>query len=425
MTIYEKNNFIDKLEKLYILQQNENFCEYKEKYWLQLKKIIYQTNNLIIPKFEQKYYHNKYFTKINIKNCINTITNFFLIKNAICLYFINGFFYQNYSNIENDFYKIIIHKRNTGLSIKNNYYNNYVSIYLAYIFSQQQLTININDITKNSNYTVPVYFLYINTNLHLDQNYITSNYYNTINIHSKNIVLIEHFFNINKFYTNNICIYYNIHDNTQLKHHTIITNKLTNLNNYHNTYYEYNLHKNVKMVKYDCITSSLNIKNINNFYLQGHNSFLTYKSLNIVKKNNLIIHNYLKHNGQNCYSYQLHKTIGIESSRIHLLGNIIIDHIAENTFSKMKFNNLLLDKLSKITVHPELNIYNNNVHSKHSAFIGKISTTQIFFLRTRGIDIRTSFTMLVYGFMEDIVKGFKYINIKDNIIQYIYSNLLT
>ncbi|WP_208754511.1 SufD family Fe-S cluster assembly protein [Enterobacteriaceae endosymbiont of Neohaemonia nigricornis] len=421
MITYIDNDTLYKLEKIYIQNQNKKFNYIKEKYWLNFKKLL--KTNFFNKKYQNFLYINKdiclhnydyFFIKKIIKDKIN---NLILMKNAIYLYFINGLLYKDISDITNNYYNITINELNCDRDFCNSFYQKNIYVYLSYILSQKLISINITDISNNTNnINKPIYFIYLNINN--TNNMQISNYYNNITLNNKNIIIIEHFINLNQNCFNNTYTNYFCKNNTILKHYLFITDHCNKISTYCSNY-TYHLYNTIQMKKYDLLSNYKNIHYNNYFKFIGNNSTLKYKSLILTTKNSIINnYNYLKHNSKNCYSFQLHKSIALKNSIINLISKLYINKIAKKTDGQINYNSLILDQNSEINMQPKLDIYNNNVKCKHSALTGKIDKTQIFFLRTRGIKLRKIFAMLIYAFIIDTINDINDINIKEIISQY-------
>ncbi|QJC29201.1 SufD family Fe-S cluster assembly protein [Enterobacteriaceae endosymbiont of Plateumaris rustica] len=394
------NNLLKQLSYIYKLHKKKHFSDKSESHWLSLKNLLHNQKYIkkniylnIINNNLLKIALTKKFSKKDLVNIIFKI-------DAVFLYFINGKLNQNISDINNIYYKITINKFNNlnyhDTFIKHNFFT-----HLSESLSKEIIFIDIN--LENINIIKPLYLIYINIGNNSKNFFYMSNYRNYINIQKiQSITIFEHYININESYFSNIYTTLILNDNVNLTHYKLVTG---NKKNYYFTNNEYYLNNNNYITKYDFLISNKIIYQNNSFYFNGNNSKLEYKSLSLSKGNSFsYIKSYLEHNKKYCYSNQLHKAIVSDNSIINFKGLLKINSQAIKTDGQMNYSGLLLNKFSEINVKPELDIYNDDVKCKHGVFSGKIDDNQLFFLRTRGINLKKSYNILLFAFVIDLIK---------------------
>ena len=62
--------------------------------------------------------------------------------------------------------------------------------------------------------------------------------------------------------------------------------------------------------------------------------------------------------------------------------------------------------------NPQLEIYADDVKCSHGSTTGKLSKDAIFYLRSRGLDIKSAKELLLNGFVNDIIEQVKNKDIK-------------
>ena len=72
--------------------------------------------------------------------------------------------------------------------------------------------------------------------------------------------------------------------------------------------------------------------------------------------------------------------------------------------SNVECDALLLDEHSRTDTYPYMEIDEEDVSISHEASVSKISETQLFYLRSRGLSEDQASMMIVNGFIEPIVK---------------------
>ena len=68
----------------------------------------------------------------------------------------------------------------------------------------------------------------------------------------------------------------------------------------------------------------------------------------------------------------------------------------------MANNNLVLSDKAHTDSIPRLEIEADDVKASHGATIGQVDPEQMFYLKTRGLDLATAERLLIDGFCEDI-----------------------
>ena len=66
--------------------------------------------------------------------------------------------------------------------------------------------------------------------------------------------------------------------------------------------------------------------------------------------------------------------------------------------------NLLLSDDCEVNTRPQLEIFADDVKCTHGATIGELEPSQMFYLRSRGIDTEAARSMLVYAFANEVLE---------------------
>ncbi|QJC34996.1 SufD family Fe-S cluster assembly protein [Enterobacteriaceae endosymbiont of Donacia piscatrix] len=414
MSVLMKDNIYNKFKNLYKLNKKYFYFNksktdlYKLKNFLK-KELLYDNQKLLF-----KYLNNNLL--INSKSLpINNNNKLFKLLfpiDAVILFFINGKINKKFSNINNKYYKININYTNHN----NNFFKKNIYHYLSESFTKKNILIDINH-TKNINSKKPLYIVYFNDKNKKNEIAIF-NYRNFIYVKNIFSTIIEHYINTDKLYINNVYNTFIINNNSKLEHYTFITNNNIINNNFCSINNEFILYNNVSYKKYDVLMSNQYINQNNNFKFLGEKTKLVYNSLSFSKNSNIInINNYLEHDKKNSCSVQIHKAVTLDQSIINLIGLLKINKHAIKTNGQLNYSVLLLNKLSKINIQPYLDILNNDVKCTHSVFTGKINYNQIFFLRTRGISLKKSYSILLISFILDSLDEISNNIIKNEILQ--------
>ena len=104
-----------------------------------------------------------------------------------------------------------------------------------------------------------------------------------------------------------------------------------------------------------------------------------------------------------CNSHELYKAILNGSSKGVFNGKIFVRKDAQKTDAKQTNKTLLLSDDATINTKPQLEIFADDVKCSHGAAIGQLDDEQIFYLRSRGIDLNTARDILTSAFADDVV----------------------
>jgi Fe-S cluster assembly scaffold protein SufB len=105
------------------------------------------------------------------------------------------------------------------------------------------------------------------------------------------------------------------------------------------------------------------------------------------------------------------------SSTIHR-GNIDLEEVSINSSGFYDSKILLLSKDGYANSKPGLMIKNSNTRSKHGSSISNVDPEQIFYLRSRGIDIKTARNIITGGFVGSMIERANNKEFTDKINEY-------
>ena len=112
------------------------------------------------------------------------------------------------------------------------------------------------------------------------------------------------------------------------------------------------------------------------------------------------------HESGNSNSRVIAHTICDDSSKNTTTGKLIINEGAQNTDAGQKFLNLLLSESARANSIPELEVLANDVLAAHGASSAPIDDNQLFYLRSRGLNLDESKALIVEGFLMSIFDDF-------------------
>ncbi len=112
---------------------------------------------------------------------------------------------------------------------------------------------------------------------------------------------------------------------------------------------------------------------------------------------------FVTHQGQRCESRQVFKKVLKNGAVGVFQGKILVKSGAQKTDGYQISQSLLLDDDSQFLAKPELEIYADDVKCSHGSTSGAIDETALFYLRSRGIDLRSAQALLVLAFLAEAI----------------------
>jgi Fe-S cluster assembly protein SufD len=88
-------------------------------------------------------------------------------------------------------------------------------------------------------------------------------------------------------------------------------------------------------------------------------------------------------------------------------GKVLVRKDAQRVDARQASDNLLLDEQAEIDTKPELEIYADNVKCSHGATVGELDETQLFYLRSRGVDEQAARALLTFAFANAVLARMK------------------
>jgi len=114
-------------------------------------------------------------------------------------------------------------------------------------------------------------------------------------------------------------------------------------------------------------------------------------------------HSLIDHTVPHCSSRQLHKTIVDGQSRGIFNGKIFVHPGAQQTDAQQQARSLLLSESARVDAKPELEIFADDVKCAHGAAIGQLDPEELFYLQSRGLNLKTARNLLTYGFAAELL----------------------
>ncbi len=128
-------------------------------------------------------------------------------------------------------------------------------------------------------------------------------------------------------------------------------------------------------------------------------------------------HTILDHAKPHCPSHELYKGILAGRAQAVFNGRIIVRPDAQKTNAKQSNKTMLLSNDALIHTRPQLEIYADDVKCTHGATIGHMEDEALFYLRARGIGLTEARSILVFGFISDIVDRIAYRPLRERLVE--------
>lgn len=129
------------------------------------------------------------------------------------------------------------------------------------------------------------------------------------------------------------------------------------------------------------------------------------------------------HNQPNTSSNQLYKGIADDEAGANFNGHVIVKPHAQGIAAYQINKNIALTDDVKITTHPFLEIYADDVKCSHGATIGQLDEEAMFYLRSRGICKRNARMLLMYAFANNVADYVKIPELRNRLNEMIQKRL--
>ncbi|MEE2746073.1 MAG: Fe-S cluster assembly protein SufD [Pseudomonadota bacterium] len=121
----------------------------------------------------------------------------------------------------------------------------------------------------------------------------------------------------------------------------------------------------------------------------------------------------IEHKMGNTISEQLFKGVLTDQSRAVFQGNIIVREGADGSDGSLNNRTILLSPETEINSKPQLEIYVDDVKCSHGSTVGELDDDLLFYLRSRGIPENEARSILVEGFLSEVISRFDLGSIED------------
>jgi len=134
-------------------------------------------------------------------------------------------------------------------------------------------------------------------------------------------------------------------------------------------------------------------------------------------------HMVVEHARPHCASHEYFNGILDDKSKGVFHGRILVRRLAQKTDAKQTNKNLLLSDDATADTKPQLEIYADDVKCTHGATIGQLNEESIFYLRSRGIPVKTARRMLIHAFAGEIIERVKCGPVREQLDKIVWDRL--
>ncbi|MGD9488143.1 MAG: Fe-S cluster assembly protein SufD [Calditrichaceae bacterium] len=126
-------------------------------------------------------------------------------------------------------------------------------------------------------------------------------------------------------------------------------------------------------------------------------------------------HTFIDHAKPYCNSKELYRGILDDKSGGVFSGKIMVRQDAQKTDANQSNNCLLLSEDATIDSKPQLEIYADDVRCTHGATVGQLDKDAIFYLKSRGISEKQAHSILTYAFVKEVIDHIKIDSVRESI----------
>jgi Fe-S cluster assembly protein SufD len=145
------------------------------------------------------------------------------------------------------------------------------------------------------------------------------------------------------------------------------------------------------------------VRNDVNVVLDGQGAAASLNGLTVIADHQHVDnHTLLDHAKAQCPSRELYKAVLADHATGVFKGKILVRPDSQKTDSKQTSRTLLLSDDAAMNSQPALEIYADDVKCTHGSTTGPLDEEQVFYLRSRGVELDAARHMLIYAFAAQI-----------------------
>lgn len=159
-------------------------------------------------------------------------------------------------------------------------------------------------------------------------------------------------------------------------------------------------------------------------YFKEEHAFASLNGLSVLGDEAVVDHKICAHHEAGaCISRQFYKSIVTDQARSGFNSLVRVSHGANRSDSRQLNRNLILSKKARASSKPELEIHADDVSCSHGSATGELDPSEIFYLRSRGLDERAARTLLIRGFAGEVLEELPKIPFKTELSDWVEEQL--
>jgi Fe-S cluster assembly protein SufD len=167
------------------------------------------------------------------------------------------------------------------------------------------------------------------------------------------------------------------------------------------------------------------VRNNQHIHLKGQHSEALLHGLYLLgNHSHCDNHTLVDHAVSNCHSNELYKGVVAGNARGVFNGKILVRPDAQKTLAYQSNKNLLLSATAEINTKPQLEIFADDVKCSHGATTGRLDTSALFYLRSRGISESVARGILTQAFAAEVAGHLTIPELKEFVLAEIEKNIL-
>jgi Fe-S cluster assembly protein SufD len=155
--------------------------------------------------------------------------------------------------------------------------------------------------------------------------------------------------------------------------------------------------------------------------LQGKGAHATLNGAYLAKGEQYMDH-YLPmiHSAPETYSKQLYKGVLDGAAEATFYGHVTVPKDSQKIEARQLNQNILLSDGAHVNTRPELTIYADDVKCSHGATVGELDEEALYYLRARGLPEQEAHSLLIYGFIQELLDGIKIASVRDAMAEVVH-----
>ena len=134
-------------------------------------------------------------------------------------------------------------------------------------------------------------------------------------------------------------------------------------------------------------------------------------------------HTCIDHASPHGSSQEYYRGVLDGAARAVFNGKVIVRPDAQKTNARQSNHNLLLSRDAEVDTKPQLEIHADDVQCTHGATVGQLDDTQLFYLRSRGIEEAMARNLLVHAFAHDVIERIRVQSLRSRLEQILFARL--